>query len=434
MSATRASSELPRRLGLAGLWLLMINGMIGAGIFGVPAAAAALAGSFSPMLFVLCALLVAPIMLCFAELSSATRQSGGPARYVAVAFGPLAGFQAGWALYIARVTAFAANLILLVATLAYFLPALELGLARLLALALFSGVLAWINIVGVRQAIRSLGALTLLKLGPLLALIALGLWAISNSAQPLPERASIAWWPAESMDLGAAVLLVIYAYVGFESGLIPGGEARRPQLDMPRALLLSLLVCTLLYLLLQWICMVLLEDLPGSRRPLVDLGELLLGPVGGVLLVLTVAASVGGNLLGSMFSAPRISHALAAEGMLPAALAKVHTRYQTPLVSIICYALLAWALAASGSFVWLAGLSVLTRVLLYLACIAAMPRVRASAPPSALRLPLGWSLPVLAVAACLLLLSQVHWLSVLATAALLAVGTLLYLLTRRGWR
>src|SRR5690606_6580223 len=101
--------SLPRTLGVGALWLLIMNGMIGAGIFGIPAEAARLAGPFSPLLFLLTAVLIAPVMLCFAELASATRDSGGPARYVRIAFGPVAGFQTGWALYIARVTALAAN-------------------------------------------------------------------------------------------------------------------------------------------------------------------------------------------------------------------------------------------------------------------------------------------------------------------------------------
>lgn len=426
--ADTPASGLPRRLTLFGLWLLMINGMIGAGIFGLPASAAGLTGRFSPLLYLLCALLIAPIMLCFAELGSATRESGGPARYVGQAFGPLAGFQTGWALYIARMTAFAANLNLLLVTLAHFLPVLNEGIARLAGLAALTGLMAWINILGVQRAIRSLAGLTLLKLGPLVLLVVLGLCWLGTQGH---GTAAIALWPAPEAEFGAGVLLVIYAYVGFEAGLIPGGEALRPQRDMPRALLFSLGVCTLLYVLLQWLCMVYLSDLEGSSRPLVQLAEQLLGPPGGILLVLTIAASVGANLLGSMFSAPRISFALGAQGSLPAPFAAVHPRYLTPAYSILCYALLCWALASSASFVWLAGLSVLSRLLIYLACILALPRVRAGAPADALRLPLGKTIPALAILACLALLSQVSWPSVLATAGLLAVGSGLYGLARR---
>lgn len=355
-----SGSALPRQLTGWGLWLLMVNGMVGAGIFGVPAEAARLAGDFSPLLYLLCALLVAPVMLCFAELGSATRESGGPARYVAVAFGPMAGFQTGWALYVARMTAFAANLNLLLASLAFFWPALGGGVVRTIALALLTALLAWLNVVGVKRAIQSLGGLTLLKLGPLLLLAVVGLaWLPGDEPRqlllPLPEA-----------SLGAAVLLMIYAYVGFESGLIPGGETKDPQRDMPRDMLGALAVCALLYALLQWICLVALDDLETSQRPLVELGTVL-----------------------------------------------------------------AWLLAATGSFFWLASLSVLTRVLIYVGCIASMPRVRREAAPGALRLPLAWAIPVAALAVCLLLVSQVTWQSAVTTAAMLAVGSGLYRLVRR---
>ena len=171
-----STSALPRTLGLGALWLLIVNGMIGAGIFGIPAEAARLAGAFSPLLFLLTAVLIAPVMLCFAELASATRESGGPARYVRVAFGPMAGFQTGWALYVARLTALAANFNLLVSALAHFWPGLGEGLPRVLMLAALSALLALLNIVGVRAAVRSIGVLTAGKLFPIALLALLGVW------------------------------------------------------------------------------------------------------------------------------------------------------------------------------------------------------------------------------------------------------------------
>lgn len=430
-SASRQDSRrsvLPRSLGVIGLWLLVLNGMIGAGIFGIPAEAARLAGDFSPLLFLLTALIIAPVMLCFAALASATRETGGPARYVQIAFGAPAGFQVGWALYIARMTAFAANLNLLLMAIAHFVPALGEGVARVAALLGLVGLIAALNVLGVRWAMQSLGALTVGKLLPLLLLGVLGLIA-------LPDGASLpALVPGEGLSLGAAVLLMIYAYVGFESGLIPGGEARAPQRDMPRALVFSLVLCGLLYGLLQWVSLALLPDLAGTARPLVALGEHLLGPLGATLILAAVVMSVGGNLLGSMFSVPRITFGLAEQGLLPRPFASVSERFATPWFSVLAYAALCWALAATGSFVMLAALSVLTRLLIYLACIAAMPAVARQAPADALRLPGGPILPLLAVAVCIGLLSQVSLQSVIATALLLLAGSVLYLLARRGAR
>lgn len=422
--ATEGKPGLGRRLGAAGLWLLVLNGMVGAGIFGIPAEAARLAGAWSPALFLLTALLVAPVLLCFSQLASGTRESGGPARYVQIAFGAQAGFQTGWALYIARLTAFAANLSLMLAAIAHFLPSLGEGPARIVALAAIVGVVATLNIVGVSWAMRSLGALTVAKLLPLLLLVALGF------AQWPAAPTTVALLPAEGLALGPALLLMVYAFVGFESGLIPGGEARHPARDMPRALLGALLLCGLLYAALQWLCLRFVPELATQTRPLVALGEALLGPWGASLVLATIIASVGGNLLSSMFAVPRVTHSLAEQGLLPRPLAAVSVRFRTPWASVLLYAVLAWALAATGSFVLLAAMSVLVRLLMYLACLASMPAVDRQGPPDRWRLPGGPAMALLAAGVCLALLTQVEWRAVLGTAGLLASGSLLYSVAR----
>ncbi len=420
------AEPLRRQLSAFALWLLAINGMIGAGIFGVPAAAQALAGDFSPWLFMLCALLIAPILLCFAELASAFRGTGGPMLYTRTAFGPYVGFQVGWAFYVARLTAFAANLNLLVVSIAFFWPAADRPLLRIALLALLTAAMVWINIVGARAAMASLGGLTALKLLPLLALALYG-----ASQVDAPALASVAS-PPTVIELGAALLLVIYAFVGFESSVVPAGEARNPQRDMPRALLSALLVAAGLYALIQLGAQAILPDLASTERPLLAAGEALIGPVGAVLVAIGILTSVGGNLLGSMFSTARISYRLGLDGQLPGWFARVHPRHLTPANSVLFYGLASFLLAVSGSFVWLAVLSVLTRLLVYLSCMAAMPAVRQKAGvEQAFRLSGGWTVPLLAVLVCLGLLSQVEWRSVLATAALLAVGSGLYALARR---
>lgn len=417
---------LKRQLSAWALWLLAINGMIGAGIFGVPAAAQALAGDFSPWLFVLCALLIAPILLCFAELASAFRGTGGPVLYAQTGFGRFVGFQAGWAFYVARLTAFAANLNLLVVSIGFFWPTANGPAVRIALLALVTAAMIWVNIAGARAAMASLGGLTALKLLPLLAL------ALYGATQIDASTLSSGLAPPPASELGAALLLVIYAFVGFESSVVPAGEARNPQRDMPRALLWALFVAAALYALIQLGALAILPDLASAERPLLAAGEALLGPVGALLVAIGILTSVGGNLLGSMFSTSRISYRLGLDGQLPGWFAQVHPRHLTPANSVLCYGLASFALAASGSFVWLAVLSVLTRLLLYLTCIAAMPAVRRQAGArQSFRLAAGWTVPGLAVLVCLGLLSQVDWRSVLATLALLAVGSGLYALARR---
>lgn len=425
---TSQPEPLRRQLTLAALWLLVINGMIGAGIFGIPAAAERLSGQSSPWVFALGALLIAPIMLCFAQLSSAFSGTGGPILYAQSAFGPFAGFQIGWAFYIARLTASAANLNLLIATISYFWsapmgPAVRIGLMFAVCAAL-----VWINIVGARAAIRSLGLLTVVKLLPLLVLAAIGLARIDRAF--LTSITSV----PDSPDLGAAILLVIYAYVGFESGLVPAGESKRPERDMPRALVLALVVVAAVYVLIQIAAQRLLLDLASSERPIVDAGAAILGEAGAVVVVVAIIASVGGNLLGSVFSAPRLTYCLALENQLPRFLSRVDPRRQTPWTSILFYGAAMFLLAATGAFAQLAALSVLTRLLIYLVCIAAMPRVRARAedPSRQLRLPGGYVIPVLAAIVCFGLLTQVSRDSIIATAALLALGSVLFWLEARA--
>lgn len=429
MSPPAATPEpLARQLGPWALWLLVINGMIGAGIFGIPADARRLAGDFSPWLFVLGAVLIAPVMLCFAQLASALRATGGPALYARTAFGPFAGFQIGWAFYIARLFAFAANLNLLVTSIAYFWPAMGPSV-RLALLAALCAAMVWVNITGAKAAMRSLGVLTVLKLLPLIALALVGLASLDRAVFESVAQ------PPGGADLGAAALLVIYAFVGFESGLVPAGESRNPQRDIPRALLLALAVATGVYVLVQVATQRLVSDLANAERPIVDAGRELIGHTGAVIVVLAIIASVGGNLLGSMFSTARITYRLALDQQLPGLFARVHPVHGTPWFSVLVYGVAAFALAATGTFAWLAVLSVFTRLLIYLVCIVAMPRVSARSPrveanPDArIALPGGPTIPILAAIVCIGLLTRVSLDSVIATAIMLAAGSALFALS-----
>jgi amino acid transporter len=420
--------SLTRRLSVLGLWLLIINGMIGAGIFGVPAEAARLAGEFSPWVFAICGVLQLPIMLCFAQLGSYFTGTGGPVLYAGTAFGPLVGFQAGWCLYVARLLAFAANINLLVSTVGYFLGGtLGPGLRVTLLFAVCS-VLTLLNAVGPRGVISWLSALTVLKFLPLIAIVSFGLLKLQLN---LHQQT-----PIGRPDLAAAVLLVMYVYTGFESGLVVAGEARNPQRDLPRALLAALLVCSALYVLLQAVSVAALPALASSTSPLVDVAATLMGPWGALLLMAGVIASVGANLVCSMFSNPRITYRLALDGHLPRWFGTVHPTYKTPVWSVVFYGTACFSLAVSGSFVRLAALSVLTRVILNLACVGAIPRLKSRFDNTrgALRLPGGHTIPALAAAVCVGLLMQVKALAYVSAAAFLAVGSLLYVAAHWSWR
>lgn len=418
---------LKRQFTVVALWLLVINGIIGAGIFGVPARAAELVGAYSPIAFVLCGLLMLPIMLCFGEVSSYFRGTGGPILYARAAFGSVAGFQTGWTFYVARMMAFAANINLLVSTLGYFRPGIDQGASRLFILFLICASLVWVNVIGARQAMRSLGVLTFLKILPLVLLLAVGIWNIPPAFLPGPQVLA-----PDLSEWGTALIILVYAFVGFESGLVPAAEAKDPQRDMPRALIWALIVATILYGLVQALSVAVLPDLAQSKRPLVDVADVLMGPTGAALVMAAIVASVGGNVAGAMLSTPRASYMLAREGSLPQWFAGVHPRYNTPSRSVIFFGAASFALAAYGSFAWLASMSVLSRLLIYLLCIAAIPRLRKKFGEDEARfhLPGGYLIPLCGAAVCVWLLSQVSLDAVLSTALFLAVGSVLYLLAR----
>ena len=424
---SESREKLPRNLGLGGIWLLAVNGLIGAGIFGLPSGAANLAGAYSPLVYVLCALLMLPIILCFAELASYFRNTGGPIRYSTEAFGTFAGFQAGWLFYLSRVVSFAANSVLLVDSIGYFWSGATEGAGRLLLLALICGGLTFINVIGSVRAIRSLAILTVLKLAALFLLVGVGVILLGGEVLPRFESEI----PAVG-SLGAATLLLVYAFSGFESAVIPAGESRNPARDMPLALLLALGTVALLYVVIQMVSMAAVPDIADSTSPLLDAASALIGPIGAIVLMLGVIASVGGNLVGAMFSTPRLAYALALDGSLPRWFGVVHQRFLTPANSIVFYGSLAFLLAVFGSFVWLAATVVFSRLIIYMLTCAAVPRLRRTHGDSrGFVLPGGYLVPVLGLAACAWLTMQVGRDSFLLTALCIVVGTFLYALARR---
>ncbi len=418
---------LIRQLTVTGIWLLAVNGFIGAGIFGSPAEVARLTGAWSPLLFLGCGVLMLAVILCFAEVSSYFKNTGGPILYARTVFGPFVGFQAGWAFYIARLTAFAANINLLVSTLGYFNEDLATGATRIVIMLLIVAGLAWVNIAGTKRAMDSIGILTILKFLPLLLLIVFGISYLDGSVLPqgistLPDYTSA----------GTAALLVIYAFVGWEAAVIPAGETKNPSKVIPKALLLALLTVTLLYVAIQYVAIATVPDLATSTRPLVEAAANIMGPIGAVLLMAGIVVSVGGNIAGTVVTTPRITYAMSREQNLPGWFGEVHDSYRTPRNSILFFAVVAFLLSIYGSFVWLAAVSALVRILIYVLCVICIPWLRKNrSDEGVFRLPGGLTIPTIATLICLWLLSAVSFVSWLPTLIFLSIGTGLYFLMKK---
>ena len=421
--ATSGGEEkLPRNLGLWGIWMLVVNGLIGAGIFGLPGGAATLAGEYSVLVYAFCALLILPIILCFAELGSYFRGTGGPIRYGTLAFGPFVGFQGGWLYYVARLISFSANTVLLTDSISYFISGASTGTGRIISLAVICVGLSVINVLGSIQSIRSMTLFTVIKFAVLILLplggfIILGSTVIPSVVSPIP--------PSE--NLGAATLLLIYAFIGFEGVAVPAGEAKRPERDIPLGLLLGLAVVAVLYMVIQLVSQAAVPNLANSKTPLLDVSASLFGPVGAIVLMVGVAASVLANLLGSMFSATRVTYALSLEKSLPSWFGEVHSRYLTPANSVVFFGLAAFLLAVFGSFTVLAAMTVLSRLFLYGMSCAAIPKLRSQfRGEGRFILKGGYTIPVLGIGACLWLMLQVSFQSVWLTAIFVGIGSLLY--------
>ncbi|HEU0177586.1 MAG TPA: amino acid permease [Blastocatellia bacterium] len=342
-----------------------INGVIGAGIFGLPSQVYALIGPYSLIAFIACALVVALIVLCFAEVGSRFSDTGGPYLYAREAFGSVAGFEVGWLIWVARLTAFAANCNLLIDYLGYFHPGVGAGWPRAVVIVAVVVALTAVNVVGVRNAALFSDVFTVGKLIPLLLFIGAGLFFLDPGNFSAPG-------PPEASSFSKSVLLLVYAFTGFEMAMIPAGETRDPQRNVPFAILISLVVVAAVYILIQVVCIGTFPGLATSRRPLAGASELFMGAIGASVVTAGVAVSVIGNLSVVILSAARLPFAMAAARELPKVFAATHARFHTPHVAIIATAALMMALTLSSKFISSLTVSVIARLLAYVTTCAAL--------------------------------------------------------------
>ncbi len=420
----RPDERLKRDIGLLGASFLVLNGLIGAGIFALPAVLAEEMGAFSPWLFPLFGLLMLSVVLAFGELASYFRASGGPVLYTAEAFGPVVAFQTGWLYYLSRLTAVAANVNILILYASSLWPAIAEGPPRVAALVLICAALTIVNVVGVKRAVRALDGLTFLKVVPLLGMVVYGLFVAHDEVR----------WSGKLPELSAVegtALLVMYAFIGFENPLVPAGETANPRRTLPRSLIVTVIATAALYFLIQLSYVAVVGERAVEGPPLVEFGRVLAGPAGAMLITLAAVFSVAGNLTGSMVASPRMTFALAREGALPAWFAHVSERFRTPDNSIIFLGALACLLAVTGSFVWLAVASTLARLLVYIASIAALPKIRRLAgvgpPTGAGAILVRYGVPAIGLGVCIFAIAQSTFESWRLLVVLVALGGVLYL-------
>lgn len=424
---TRRPSEpagdrgLSRALGRWDLVAFVINGIVGAGIFGLPAKVQSLLGVYGIWAILACAVIMALVVLCFAEVASRFAETGGPFLYVSAAFGPFAGFLTGWVLWIARVTGACAICNLLLQYVAPAFPDWNRGAGYIMAAAAIFGTLTVVHYLGIKRAALFGNIVTVGKLVPLLIFVSLGLFHLDPSHFVHPGL------PANTR-FAEAVLLLGFAFVGWESVVVAAGETRHPQRDLPQAIIGGLGAVAILYLLIQVVCIGTLPQLAASEHPIVDAGRTFLGPKGAILITLGAAVSMIGTLNGAMLTISRLLYAMAAAGRLPRAFAAVHRRYRTPHVAVAFSGILVFGLTVSSQFVYLLTVSTISRLLVFAATCVSLPRLRQmrAAPAARFVLPGGLMIPCGALLLIAWLLASSSWTETRDVTIWTAVGALVY--------
>jgi basic amino acid/polyamine antiporter, APA family len=394
--------HLVRAIGRWTLAALAVNSVIGSGIFGLPSTVAGYVGKRSPIAVLLAGAAMAIIMGCFAEVASQFSETGGPYLYARVAFGRLVGILVGWTLYLGQTAAPAANANLFVIYLAEFWPHAKDPWPRFLILTVLVWLLALINARGARQGAIVSNFFTVAKILPLLMVASAGAAITVVHPTPWPGPSS---YPASAWMKG--IFLLIFAYGGFESALAPTGETRNPARDTVFALAVTLISCTALYALIQWVVVRVLGPASISDRPLAEVARAAMGNPGAALVAVGAMISVWGYLSAKLLGMPRVTFALAERGDLPRLFAAVSPRFHTPWFSILLYASVIWVLALIGSFGWNVTLSVVARLFYYaVVCAAVIPLRRKQRVAAAFRLPGGVVWSVVGVLIAIVLATQ----------------------------
>lgn len=421
---------LRRTLGRWDLTAIGVNQVVGAAIFLLPADVARLAGSWGPLMFAGIGLASLLVALCFAEVGSRFESTGGPIGPARAAFGRFVGFEVGWMLWFSRVSSGASVINGLALALGFYWPSLSTGVPRALVILGVLGALTWINLRGIRQSSWVVNGFTIGKILPLAIFVLVGLFA-ADFSRVIPGDA-----PALT-DFSAAALLLIFAYGGYEVTGVPAGEAANPRRDVPFAFVATILIVTTVMTLAAAVATGVLPDIAATRTPIADASAILMGAAGGLLVSAGTVLSTTGNNMGQLLSGSRSVYALAEHGDLPAVFARIHPVYRTPHVAIWFTSVVLVALAVTGSFVFLAAVSAVARLVIYLStCLATLWLRRHEGVPgvaaATFTAPLGPVIPLAASAISLGILAGATTQQLLAGLAALAAGAVLYVVATRS--
>lgn len=359
---------LIRAIGRWALTAAVINSVIGAGVFGLPSTLAGFAGEWSPLTVLIAGAGIFVIVFCFAEVGSRFDEPGGPYLYTREAFGPAFGFQVGWLHIWTRLVSAAAVLNVLSDYLAPLVPWAGTPTGRAAVMIFTMTLVTVINVIGVRQASWTINAFTIAKLLPLALVIILGLFQFDRSVVATQAIAEPRWTDA--------VLILMFGYGGFESGIVAGSESKNPKRDTAFALITAMLGITVIYCLIQVAVIGVLPHAAESKAPIAETLRVLIGPYGLTLGSIAAIISVYGWLTGFSLMSSRIFYSMADRRELPEVFAAVHPKFRTPHIAVIINSAIALGLGLAGNFGQLATFSAISRLGIYIATCASLIALR----------------------------------------------------------
>ncbi|MEB2782514.1 amino acid permease [Algoriphagus sp. C2-6-M1] len=419
---------LRREIGVWGLSANIVNIIVGAGIFVLPAIVAEIMGASGIFVYLFCGFLIALVMLCFAEAGSKVTRSGGAYAYVETAFGPYTGFLAAVFMVMGSAFSDAAVANALVELIGLAFPVFTNQIIRVLLLFLIFGGLAYLNVIGVKLGIGLVKVNTVAKLTPLILLIFFS-WKDVSLANLYIENAT------SLKNFGAASLILFFAFQGGDAGLTVGGEIKNPQKTVPKAIFIGISFVLILYILIQTTAQGVLGDqLPDFKEaPLASVANVVFGPIGFTLLLITAGVSMFGMLSGEILNLPRVLFGLASDRIIPLdKLAAIHPRFKTPYLSILLYAGIGFTLAAVGGFRQLAVIASASMLLVYFGVALSVIKLRKmeNTDSGNFKIPFGYTVPILSAGIILFFLSNLTGYEKVGILVFIVVLTLIYYLMK----
>jgi amino acid transporter len=407
-----------KKLNTFDVFCLGVNAIIGSGIFLFPGILAQEAGPASIIAFLVCGILLIFVALCYAELGSIYKRNGGSYVYAREAFGPVIGFAVGWMSWVTAIFSWAAVANAVSSYAGYFHPVFTtVFMAKFMAcgLVLVFGIL---NYRGIKQGAWAVNIFTLAKLAPLILFIAIGVFYVS-AEQFHP------FWVTGGGTFGHAIFLALWPLQGFEIVPLPAGETDRPQRAVPVATIGSLLFVTLIYVLVQTVCVGVFVGLTGvTDKPLADAAAVFLGPVGATIVALGAVVSMIGYTAGNALGSPRFLSALAVDKCLPPRLSAPHPRFFTPSKAILLTTCITFCAALLLNFQQLVMLSNLAVICQYLSTCSALIWLRHKKPEleRTFKIPCGNVVAVIGCAVSVWLIKQVNAEELILAGAVLMAG------------